>query len=277
MFALGVWIVSALVVQQQPLRISIEIPAYRLDAYVGDTVVQRSPVAVGMNRFRTPHGEFAVTTIEWNPWWNPPDSPWAAHEKRTPPGPTNPMGRVKINFSPFYFMHGTPDSGSVGRSASHGCVRMRNGDAISLARLVHRYASPYVSDAAVDSMLADAGHTHTIELKDIVPVDVRYDLAELLDERVYLYRDIYRLAARSPRDEVYVALARAGVDTLMVDSVNVRRFVRAPVGATRSIPLDSLLVSPIGGAAGAPDHRACRIPAAPPAASPSSPPTACRL
>lgn len=280
MFGLSVWMVSALIAQQLPqqqLRIAIELPAYRLDALVGDTLMQRSPVAIGRNSFRTPRGDFAVTTIEWNPWWIPPDSPWAAHEKRTPPGPANPMGRVKINFSPFYFMHGTPDSGSVGSSASHGCVRMRNGDAIDLARLVHRYAAPRVSDDDIDRMLADADHTYTIEVKDRVPVEVRYDLAELLDDRVYLYRDVYGFASMSLRDEVYAAFARAGVDSTRVDSLSVRAFVREPVKAARSILLDSLLVRPLAESERPRVYIARRSPAAPPAASDSSPPTACRL
>jgi hypothetical protein len=49
------------------LRIDINIPAFRLDAYVGDSLVRRIPIAVGMPSFKSPRGEFAVESIEWNP------------------------------------------------------------------------------------------------------------------------------------------------------------------------------------------------------------------
>src|SRR6478672_7224839 len=90
--------VAATVRSQTPatseLRLVVNLPAYRLDAYLGDSLVRTIPVAVGKPGFETPRGEFAITSIEWNPWWIPPDRPWARKEKKTPPGPTNPMGRV---------------------------------------------------------------------------------------------------------------------------------------------------------------------------------------
>lgn len=59
------------------MRIATNIPAYRLDVYVDDSLVRSMPVAPGMPGFRTPRGEFAISSVEWNPWWIPPDSPWA--------------------------------------------------------------------------------------------------------------------------------------------------------------------------------------------------------
>ena len=92
----------------QPMRIVINIPAFRLDVYVNDSITRTMPIAPGMSSYRTPRASFAITSVQWNPWWIPPKSPWAAKEKPTPPGPANPMGRVKLNFQPLYFLHGTP-------------------------------------------------------------------------------------------------------------------------------------------------------------------------
>ena len=74
----------------------------------------------------------------WNPSWRPPPSEWARDKKYEEPGsPGNPMGRVKIFFQePDYYIHGTGLAGSLGRARSHGCIRMRNIDAVELARLV---------------------------------------------------------------------------------------------------------------------------------------------
>jgi lipoprotein-anchoring transpeptidase ErfK/SrfK len=74
----------------------------------------------------------------WNPSWRPPPSAWARDDVPQAPGaPGNPMGRVKIFFQePDYYIHGTGLTGSLGNARSHGCVRMRNIDAVELARMV---------------------------------------------------------------------------------------------------------------------------------------------
>jgi lipoprotein-anchoring transpeptidase ErfK/SrfK len=64
--------------------------------------------------------------VKWrNPWWYPPDSPWAQGEKPIPPGPDNPLGTRWMGLSaPGVGIHGTPSDASIGYSASHGCIRM---------------------------------------------------------------------------------------------------------------------------------------------------------
>lgn len=225
----------------QPLRLVVNLPAFRVDAYVDDSLVRTLPVAVGMRRFRTPRGHYEVTSIEWNPWWIPPDSPWAAKEKKTPPGATNPMGRVKINFQPLYFLHGTPARASIGSAASHGCIRMLNEDAIALARLVHRFGTPALTPDDLDRLSSDTTRTRLVELDVRVPIEIRYDLAELRDRRVIVYRDVYELATRPLRNEVYALLAERGIDTTLVDSARVRGLVRGVPRAGKSIALDSLM------------------------------------
>ncbi|SFR52005.1 L,D-transpeptidase [Thiomicrospira sp. ALE5] len=43
----------------------------------------------------------------------------------------NRLGSVD-SFRRYIYIHGTPDSGPMGRPASHGCIRMRNTDVVSL-------------------------------------------------------------------------------------------------------------------------------------------------
>ena len=72
-----------------------------------------------------------------NPTWFPPDSPWAAGLGPVPPGVSNPLGTRWIGTSaPAIGMHGTPQSGSIGSRASHGCIRMYIHDAERLYELV---------------------------------------------------------------------------------------------------------------------------------------------
>src|SRR5690606_15710789 len=95
------------VVQEPTLQLALNIPAYRVDARVQGEAYASYTVAVGTRAYPTKTGEFYVQSITWNPVWVPPESPWARNEKVTPPGPRNPMGKVKINYSPMYYLHGT--------------------------------------------------------------------------------------------------------------------------------------------------------------------------
>jgi lipoprotein-anchoring transpeptidase ErfK/SrfK len=82
-------------------------------------------VATGQAIYPTPLGRFAIV-VKWkDPWWYPPNSPWAKGAKPIPPGPGNPLGTRWMGLSaPGVGIHGTPDPASLGYSASHGCIRM---------------------------------------------------------------------------------------------------------------------------------------------------------
>jgi lipoprotein-anchoring transpeptidase ErfK/SrfK len=99
--------------------------ANRLQLFSGMRLVKTFGVATGQSAYPTPLGRFQIV-VKWrNPWWYPPPSPWAVGEKPTPPGPGNPLGTRWMGLSaPGVGIHGTPKSGSIGYSLSHGCIRM---------------------------------------------------------------------------------------------------------------------------------------------------------
>ncbi len=95
-------------------------------------------VATGQAIYPTPLGTWHVVDMQRNPWWRPPDSPWAKGLKPIPPGPGNPLGTRWMGLdAPGVGMHGTPDAASIGYSASHGCIRMYVPDAEWLFDQVH--------------------------------------------------------------------------------------------------------------------------------------------
>ena len=104
--------------------------SHRLFLYRGMRYWRTFPVATGTTTYPTPLGRFRIV-VKWkNPWWYPPDSPWAKDKKPIPPGPGNPLGTRWMGISsPGVGIHGTPEPGSIGYSVSHGCVRMRIRDA----------------------------------------------------------------------------------------------------------------------------------------------------
>ena len=96
-----------------------------LTLYRNTKLVRRFHVATGQAIYPTPLGDFHIVVMWKNPWWYPPNDPWAAGEKPTPPGPGNPLGTRWMGLdSPGVGIHGTPESGSIGYSLSHGCIRM---------------------------------------------------------------------------------------------------------------------------------------------------------
>jgi L,D-transpeptidase ErfK/SrfK len=81
------------------------------------------PAAIGQVGWETPTGSFKIHQKRKNPTWFPPS--WAKLEKPVPPGPENPLGDRWMGLSvPGYGLHATNSPASVGRAASHGCIRL---------------------------------------------------------------------------------------------------------------------------------------------------------
>ncbi|MGE0864942.1 MAG: L,D-transpeptidase family protein [Vicinamibacterales bacterium] len=109
-------------------------------------VIYHAPVTTGSQHDPLPIGEWTVTAIARHPTFNyNPDLFWdadPAHAKaRLPAGPNGPVGVVWIDINkPHYGIHGTPEPGAVGHTASHGCVRLTNWDALAVAALIGKGA-----------------------------------------------------------------------------------------------------------------------------------------
>jgi lipoprotein-anchoring transpeptidase ErfK/SrfK len=105
-------------------------------------VVFYAPVTTGSEHDPLPIGEWKVTGVQFNPTFRyNPDLFWDAdpsHTKATiQAGPNNPVGVVWIDISKeHYGLHGTPEPSTIGRTESHGCVRLTNWDALRVAGLV---------------------------------------------------------------------------------------------------------------------------------------------
>ncbi len=104
-------------------RGSNKLLLYRIGAAA--KLVRSFQVATGRSQYPTPLGSFEIINKWRDPWWYPPASDWAKDSKPIPPGPGNPLGTRWMGISsPNVGIHGTPDSASIGYSASHGCIRM---------------------------------------------------------------------------------------------------------------------------------------------------------
>jgi lipoprotein-anchoring transpeptidase ErfK/SrfK len=128
--------------------IVIRRSANELRYYVGAQLVRTFGVATGQSVYPTPVGTFTIVDMQRNPWWRPPDSPWAKGLDPIPPGPGNPLGTRWMGLTaPGVGIHGTPDDASIGYSASHGCIRMHISDAEWLFNHVRLGTPVVITDA----------------------------------------------------------------------------------------------------------------------------------
>jgi lipoprotein-anchoring transpeptidase ErfK/SrfK len=112
------------------------------------------PASVGSEEKPAPDGDWEVASIAPNPayFYRPDKYKFEGVKTDKPfkiaPGPNNPVGSVWIDLTKdTYGIHGTPTPDVVGKSFSHGCVRLTNWDVLELSRMVKkgvpvRFVSP---------------------------------------------------------------------------------------------------------------------------------------
>lgn len=113
-----------------------------VSAWDGDKLVAQYPATTGSEHDPLPVGTWKINGVSKNPTFHyNPDLFWDADEShakaKIPPGPNNPVGVVWLDLSkPHYGIHGTPEPATIGKTQSHGCIRLTNWDAAELAAMV---------------------------------------------------------------------------------------------------------------------------------------------
>ncbi len=108
------------------------------------SLVATYPATIGSAATPSPSGTHTVARIAINPeyTYNPKINFQQGNNTkilRIPPGPNGPVGSVWIALSkPTYGIHGTPNPSTIGKTNSHGCIRLTNWDAQELAKLVRK-------------------------------------------------------------------------------------------------------------------------------------------
>jgi lipoprotein-anchoring transpeptidase ErfK/SrfK len=144
---LGTQIVVPNVVGTPPLAPAARVVVYN-DARIltlqdaSGNLLAQYPASTGSEHDPLPVGEWKIEGVLRNPTYHyNPKLFWDASpgdKKATvPAGPNNPVGVAWIDLSkPHYGIHGTPVPGLVGKSESHGCIRLTNWSAAEVAGLV---------------------------------------------------------------------------------------------------------------------------------------------
>jgi lipoprotein-anchoring transpeptidase ErfK/SrfK len=122
--------------------VTIDVATNRLYLFQDGQLIDESLAATGSERllkhgrqlwlFHTPQGHLKVLRKIADPVWTKPD--WAFVEAGEPvPPPNSPKRRVRGHLGKYaldlgdgIMIHGTDESNSIGRKASHGCIRLPN-------------------------------------------------------------------------------------------------------------------------------------------------------
>jgi L,D-transpeptidase ErfK/SrfK len=111
-------------------RIVVSIADRKLAVLEGDRIVRIFETAVGAPKSPSPTGVYQIVNSIADPTWY-------TKGKIVPPGKCNPLGTRWLGLSrKGYGIHGTNRPDSIGRNASHGCIRMRNREVELLFKLV---------------------------------------------------------------------------------------------------------------------------------------------
>ena len=171
--------------------IKINIPAFKLTLFSGESPVKEYPIAVGNAASPSRIGTCEVVSKAKYPTWYPPDG-----RPPVPPGPDNPISCRWLGLSwAGYGIHGTNNPASIGRSVTLGCIRMHDKD--------------------------------VMELFDIIPIGTKVQFAyetvevncygqEPVDMRITVYRDLYKLGTNTVErvlDSLRTSFARLMQDT----------------------------------------------------------------
>jgi L,D-transpeptidase ErfK/SrfK len=194
----------------QPDGIVIDLAARTLYWFTDGVLRSSFPVGIGRAGWGTPTGRYRIVGRREDPIWHVPPSiqgEMRAHGEPVTavvgPGPDNPLGKYWIQLSaPGYGLHGTNAPASIGKYATHGCLRLLPEHVEQLYHEAPDGTRVEVVYAPVKLARDGAGHVH-----------------------LEVHSDVYRGQRPQLRD-VHAALEAAGlapvVDWARVDETTTR-------------------------------------------------------
>jgi lipoprotein-anchoring transpeptidase ErfK/SrfK len=128
--------------EEPVISLHVSVKEDMLVVRTGDKIVAAFPVTVGSKQTASPIGHWTVKAIAKLPTFRYDPLMLKKGERSSnfhllPPGPNNPVGVIWIALNKKGIgIHGTSDPDSIGRNASHGCIRLANWDIVKLAEMV---------------------------------------------------------------------------------------------------------------------------------------------
>jgi lipoprotein-anchoring transpeptidase ErfK/SrfK len=130
--------------QAKVAMVVVDKTARTVRALDGDgKLISFYPASVGSEERPAPSGTLPIRSVAENPTYHyTPKLNFKGVKTKKPfdiaPGPNNPVGNTWIDLGDGFGIHGTPEPKNIGKTESHGCVRLTNWDAQALGKMVHK-------------------------------------------------------------------------------------------------------------------------------------------
>ena len=113
-----------------------------LEIHENDKIIAEFPITPGSRSLPAPVGTWKILGIATLPWFRHDEGVLKSGVKTSnfhnlPAGPNNPVGVLWMGLNkPHVGVHGTNNPETIGRAASHGCIRTANWDAARIKDMV---------------------------------------------------------------------------------------------------------------------------------------------
>lgn len=216
---------------QPDIRITLNVPSFRLTFWQNGKEVKSYYIGVGMKEHPLYIGDREATEIIWNPPWIPPDSDWVSEIKSVQPGeiikagdPRNPLGKMKIPLGSHYLIHQAAKLSDVGNLVSHGCVRMPRSDLYDLADKIIAARGLKVSRKRIEAAKRSSKML-VVRLQEPLPVDINYDTLVVEDGVLHIYSDVYSRGTNRP-SRLRAELQDSNVDVSNLSEATIKQMLR---------------------------------------------------
>jgi lipoprotein-anchoring transpeptidase ErfK/SrfK len=222
---------AALVENQPDIKITVDVPAFRLTLWQNGKEVKTYEIGVGRLEFPLAIGMRRAAQVIWNPEWVPPDSDWVEESHSdVQPGehidaddPRNPLGKVKIPLGDAYLIHQAAKPGDLGHLVSHGCVRMLQSDLYDLTeKIMAAYGWP-VSRQQIEQT-RDNTDRLVGKLNPPLLVDINYDTQVIEGGVLRIYPDVYNRNTNTV-ENLRAELQSSGVDAKRLDDATLKQML----------------------------------------------------
>lgn len=225
---------------QPDIRLTLNVPSFRLTLWQNGKEVKSYFVGVGMKDHPIYIGDREASELIWNPAWIPPPSDWVLEMKGVTPGevikasdPRNPLGKMKIPLGDRYLIHQAAKTTDLGNLVSHGCVRVLRSDLYDLAEKIVAARNAPVSPKRIEAAKRNL-RMLVVRLDEPVPVDINYDTLVVEEGVLHIYPDVYgRGTNRVAR--LRAELESSNVDVSKLDEKTMKRMLSKAARRTQFV------------------------------------------
>jgi lipoprotein-anchoring transpeptidase ErfK/SrfK len=222
---------SALQPGQPDIRITVNVPAFRLTLWQNGKEVRTYEIGVGMKKYPIVIGQRRINQAIWNPEWVPPDSEWVNESHSdVEPGehveagdPRNPLGKIKIPLGDGFLIHQARRPSDLGHLVSHGCIRMLKEDIGDLANKIVAARSLNITPQQIENAMNSTDRL-VATLNPPVIIDIDYDTLVVEAGVLHVYPDVYDRGTSSV-ENLRAELQSVGVDMSKLDDQTLKQMI----------------------------------------------------